>query len=208
MKMTTSSKNLINKFMSMDDYDLAREMLSRDLLFHKILPEKVPYYVQSALDIGKQRAKEFMGQNILNLCAQNGIEIIFTKLSGKYFGTRIRAEIIFSKKENQIVIYKNSIEEIKNVLIEFFPDDKHFLPQIVFQMHIAHEFFHFLEWRDNCFVNEQLPKITNFKFLGVERKASILTLSEVAAHSFCQELLGLPYFPYLYDKIYALSLYV
>ncbi|MGI6366271.1 MAG: FAD-dependent oxidoreductase [Bacillota bacterium] len=69
-----------------------------------------------------------------------------------------------------------------------------------------HEFFHYIEQRDNMRVNEMLPKVVTFRFLGLQRKATILTLSEVAAHSFSKELLRLPHYPYLYDKLYALSL--
>jgi hypothetical protein len=199
-------KELGRKFLEMSDYDLAHEQLTRDLLFQKIPPEQVEHYVCTALKIGADVARACATRDIYQLCADNNIRIELLSSRGKYFGVRMRAEIHMSDGETKILLYQQSIEDIARSLREFFPDDQGMSYDTILKMHLAHEFFHYIEQRDNMRVNEMLPKVVTFRFLGLQRKATILTLSEVAAHSFSKELLRLPHYPYLNDKLYALSL--
>lgn len=194
------------KFLEMSDYDLAHELLTRDLLYHKIPPEQVEHYVNTALTIGSDMARACPSKDIYKLCADNGIAIEEMSTKGKYFGVRMRAEIHIRDEETKIRLYKQSIEDIARSLREFFPEGQRLSYDAINKMHLAHEFFHYIEERDNVKVNEMLPQVVTFSFLGYHRRATILTLSEVAAHSFSKELLKLPHYPYLYDKLYALSL--
>ncbi len=194
------------KFLAMSDYDLAHEQLTRDLFYQKVPPEQAEQYVCTALKIGADVAKACPSKDIYELCADNNIRVEKLSAKGKYFGVRMRAEIHMSDEETKILLYWQSIEDITQSLQDFFPDDQRMSLDTILKMHLAHEFFHYIEQRDSMRVNEMLPKVVTFSFLGFKRRATILTLSEVAAHSFSKELLQLPHYPYLYDKLYALSL--
>lgn len=194
------------KFLEMSDYDLAHEQLTRDLLYQKIPPEQVEHYVCTALKIGADVAKACPSRDVYKLCAHNNIRIEENTAKGKYFGVRMRAEIHMSDEETKILLYRQSIEDIARSLQTFFSEDQRMSQDNILKMHLAHEFFHYIEQRDNMRVNEMLPQVVTFSIMGFQRRATILTLSEVAAHSFSKELLQLPHYPYLYDKLYALSL--
>ncbi|HHY36208.1 MAG TPA: hypothetical protein GX518_00820 [Firmicutes bacterium] len=196
----------LNKILQLSSYELAREQLSHDLLYQKIPPERIKDYISTALAIGAQMADSCPSKNIYELCAREGIRIVIPPTNGQYFGVRLRAEIQIDDKEKKILLYRQSLAEIARVLQEWLPPEKRLDAETVKQMHLAHEFFHYLEYRDNFRVNEMLPPVVTFNFLGLRRTATVLTLSEIAAHSFSKRLLDLPYYPYLYDKIYALSL--
>lgn len=200
------SMQQMNKVLQMSDYELAFEQLSRDLLFYKIPSEQVEYYVNSAICIGAAAAEQYQSNDIYELCAENGIIIEISDRSGKFFGIRMRAEIHMSDDEKIIILYQQSIDDIAKAVLDCLPCEQRLSKDKILKMHIAHEFFHFIEQKNGCRVNEVLPKVVTFSVLGLHRKASILTLSEVAAHSFSKRLLGLPHYPYLYDKLYAISL--
>lgn len=199
------TEKLKNQFAKMSVLELATEQLSRDLLYYKIPPEQVEHYVSTALQIGIDRAKACPSRDIYELCSSSNIRIEETSAKGKYFGVRVRAEIHLNVDETKIVLYRQSVDDIAENISHFFAD-VNLSREVIRRMHIAHEYLHYIEWRDDSRVNELLPQVTTFSLLGYKRKATILTLSEVAAHSFSKELLQLPHYPYLYDKIYALSL--
>lgn len=201
-----ASNHQLNKVVQMSDYELAYEQLSRDLLFYKIPSEQVEYYVNTAMEIGIEAAEKYQNEDICEMCAKNSVIIETSDRSGKFFGTRIRAEIHMSDDEKKIILYQKSIDDIAKVVLYHLPCKQQLSRDKIRKMHIAHEFFHFMEKQNNCYVNEMLAKVVIFRFLGLQRKASILTLSELAAHSFSKRLLNLPHYPYLYDKLYALSL--
>ncbi|MEA4845671.1 MAG: hypothetical protein VB106_00395 [Clostridiaceae bacterium] len=196
----------MSNILQMSDYELAYEQLSRDLLFYKIPSEQVEYYVNTAMDIGAEAAEQYQSKDICELCTENGVFIEISNRSGKFLGTRMRAEIHMKDDENKIILYQQSIDDIAKAVLDCLPCEQQLSEDKIRKMHIAHEFFHFIEHRNDCCVNEMLPKVVIFRILGLQRKASILTLSEVAAHSFSKRLLALPHYPYLYDKLYALFL--
>lgn len=196
----------MNKVLQMSDYELAYEQLSRDLLFHKIPSGQIEYYVNTAMNIGAEAAAEYQNKDICALCAENGVFIEISDRSGKFLGTRMRAEIDMQGDENKIILYQQSIDDIAKAVLDCLPCEQQLSKDKIRKMHIAHEFFHFIEHQNKCCVNEMLPKVITFRILGLKRKASIITLSEVAAHSFSKRLLDLPHYPYLYDKLYELSL--
>lgn len=187
-------------------YFLTDEILSllelkEDSLFHKIPKEKIKFYINEASEIGKNIAIKYKNQDIESLLKSNGVDVVI-KESCESKNLDIRGEIIFDKKEKQIVIYKNSMDQILSTLKEYgFNISK----REVYNIHLAHEFYHFLEFNNNENTNNKLDEI-DISFLGlIKRKATILKTREIAAHAFCKEILNLKFHPKMLDYIYLIE---
>jgi hypothetical protein len=72
-------------------------------------------------------------------------------------------------------------------------------------LHLAHEYFHYLEFTSGQSVSERLESVETFRLFGLSRKAKINKCSEVAAHAFAKTSLGLPWLPNGYDYIYLVE---
>ena len=190
----------------LNDRTLAYAELKNDLLFQKIPKDKIEYYVDDSLFLGKIEAKKYLGKDLKKLCEDNGVKIEIVKKSGTFYGVKFRAEISFSKKENIIKIYENSLIDLMNTCnkVDFFKEKLSY--EDVFNMHLAHEFYHFLEYKEKKPTNELLEQVTLMNFVFFKRKSSIIKCSEIAAHSFSKEILGAKFLPNIYDYLYLIEL--
>jgi len=187
----------------MKDEVLALCELSNDLLYHKIPKEKLLYYLSEPLRIGKAIANQWKGQSIRKLCEEKHIQIKFLKESKKTYGVSFRAQIEMDKQQTTIFIYEGSIRELaKN---SGFHKEKPLSYDEALDMHLSHEFFHYLEYSSDEFVSERLDQIVTMKLPFFTRKAYINRCSEIAAHAFTKELLGLEHLPNLYDYYYLMN---
>ncbi|MGY5238794.1 hypothetical protein [Clostridium tertium] len=183
------------------DEILALLELKEDSLFHKIPKEKIKYYINEANRIGKNIASKYKNEEIESLLKSNKVNVLI-KDNSKAKSLDIRGEITFDKKEKQIIIYKNSMDQIIGTLKKYgFNISK----QEVYNIHLAHEFYHFLEFKNEENTNYLLDEI-DVIFLGpIKRKATILKTREIAAHAFCKELLNLSFHPKILDYIYLIE---
>lgn len=187
----------------MDDRVLALCELSNDMLFHKIPQAQLPQYVDESLAVGKEAAQALAGRDILDLYRESGIAIQ-EKPSGKgQFGVILRGQATLSKEGCQVEVYQESIQALADHSGGAGEPPLSF--EEAFRVHLAHEYFHFLEYQRGKTVAEELPDVVTLTFLGFQRKAKINRCSEVAAHAFAQTLLGLPHLPNLYDYRYLLD---
>lgn len=185
------------------DEVLALCELSNDLLYQKIPKEKLAYYISESLTIGKETADEFVNRDILDLCDENKIEIEYIRESKKTYGVSFRAQVEMDKKHTKIFLYEGSIRELaKN---SGFTGRKALTYEEALKIHLSHEFFHYLEYTKNKFVPDRLEEIVTMRFLTFARKARIQRCSEIAAHAFAKELLGLKELPNVYDYSYLIN---
>lgn len=180
----------------MDERILALCELSNDLLFHKIPARQRAFYVDMSLEAGKSAAAALQGQNIEELYKQHGIRIISREEGKKTFGVLLRGQAAMGPDGCSVEIYEQSVSELA--------DGEQLDAVTARQVHLAHEFFHFLEYKSGKTVSEELPPVETMRILGISRKAHINRCSEVAAHSFARELLGLKELPNYYDYHYLL----
>ena len=183
------------------DETLSLLELMDDSLFHKIPKAKIKYYINEAIKIGKNVAKEYNCKDIESLLKEHGVEVLVKESCGTK-NLDIRGEIIFDKEEKYIIIYKNSINQIMETL------KRHGLSitkKQVYNIHLAHEFYHFLEYSNNETTNYKLDKIEIILGGFIKRKATILKTREIAAHAFCKEILDLKFHPKLLDYIYLIE---
>jgi hypothetical protein len=187
-------------------YFLTDEILSllelkEDRLFDKIPKEKISYYINESNKIGRDTSIKYKNEDIEKLLKDNGVKVLI-KDHCQSKNLDIRGEIIFDEKERQIIIYKNSIEQIVETLKGY---GLNISKKEVYNIHLAHELYHFLEFKNEENTNYLLEKIDiNFGRL-IKRKSTILKTREIAAHAFCKELLNLKFHPKLLDYIYLIE---
>ena len=188
-------------------YFLTDEILSllelkEDSLFHKIPKNRIKYYIEESINIGKKAALQYKNEDIESLLGKNGVELIIKEKSPTK-NLDIRGEIIFDKKEKKIIIYKDSIDQIIETLKE---SSFNVTKGQIYKIHLAHEFYHFLEYSNNKNTNDQLNKI-EVNILGnvIKRRATILKTREIAAHAFCKELVNLKFHPKILDYVYLVE---
>lgn len=187
----------------MDDRVLALCELSNDMLFHKIPQDQLPQYVDASLEAGRKAAQSLADRDILGLYRESGIAIL-EKPSGKgQFGIILRGQATLSTKGCQVEVYQESIRTLAEHSGGAGETPLSF--EKAFHIHLAHEYFHFLEYQRGRSVAEELPDVVTLSFLNFHRRAKINRCSEVAAHAFAQTLLGLPHLPNWYDYRYLIA---
>lgn len=172
--------------------------LRQDFLFHKIPEEKIMDYVDRSLQIGDQKALMIQNRDIKQLLEAADIEIENNSGSGDFFKVKLRAQFEFDPKgKNKIILYHESIQE--------FSERSGLDLQKAIDLHLVHEYFHYLESRESKSVPERLEPVVNFEFLGLKKRAHINRCSEIAAHAFTQKYLDIEMLPNGYDFQYLIN---
>lgn len=182
--------------------------LRQDPLFHNIPKEKIPYYVHESLQAGRLAAITYKGHGIRAMCREAGLRYEITEASGKFHNVSFRAQIDFSKTPPEIILYASSLKGMQTVCQEILGERSSSGEadlDLLVDIHLAHEFYHWLEYREQSFTNERLEAIEVFKLGPWTKRSSVVQCCEIAAHAFCKELLGLPYLPNLLDYAYLIE---
>ena len=187
------------------DEALAYFELRNDTFFHKIPKEKVYYYISNSLLAGKRAAKEYPG-NINAVCEREGISIQIHRSKGIFPGISMRAQSIYSRQEKIIRLYSESINEFLSGCENTNLPDGCLDYERIIALHIAHEFFHYIEYKEEKSVPNSLEPVITKKIGKVfTQTAHIHPCSEIAAHKFCKCINGLRYLPNIYDLIFLLN---
>lgn len=200
--------------------------LSNDLLYGKIPPDQYRYYVGESLRLGREAAERTKGWgDIFWLYEEAGIQLVYQKSSGENYGVSFRAQSEYGKDGSaSVLIYTQSIADLaKHSRMELTEHDIHAAdPGIeaeqALEIHLAHEYFHYLEYHSGdmkdektmpCyshgFVSEYLEQVQLLKIFGRKRSAGILRCSEIAAHAFAKEMTGIAVLPNYYDYTYLIA---
>ncbi|GIO36594.1 hypothetical protein J41TS12_14550 [Paenibacillus antibioticophila] len=186
-----------------DEQVMAYAELTQDLLFHKIPPSRAAFYVQRSLERGAELAaaarKE--GKDIRELCRAAGISVTIADGESTFGKVRFRAEIEFSDKERAITVYRSSLRELEQACQRYLPEAALSFNDMV-NIHLAHEYYHYLEYSGHGFTNELLPPVTTLSFGPLRRSATIVRCSEIAAHAFSKGFTGVDWLPNLFDYFY------
>lgn len=187
----------------LEDEVLAGCELSQDLLYGKIPENKRAEYIDASLRMGREYAGKYAGQDIYQLYKDHGIEIVYYKETKKTMGVLLRGQAVMSSKEKKVELYRSSIESL--AANSSFGASAGITPAQAEQIHLAHEFFHYLEFAEGESVAQKLPPVLLTNLLGWKRYGHINRCSEIAAHAFAKELLKLPCLPNAYDYFYLIS---
>lgn len=180
-----------------DDF-LGYLQLKQDLLFNKIPKKKILYYIQESLDEGKKRAAEFKNISIKDIITQLNIDVHYTEENGDFFKVKFRAQSSIDREGKiKILLYKPSVQELAQANAVSFEE--------MWEIILAHECFHFLEFSSKEIVSEKLDSISTIKILNYTREAKIQSASEIAANGFAKEILHLDHLPNYYDYMFMLK---
>lgn len=175
--------------------------LKEDRIFHKIPKDRISYYIYESNRIGRNVAIKYKNEDLELLLKNNGVKVLIKDYCQSK-NLDIRGEIIFDGKDRQIIIYKNSIEQIVDTLKRY---GLNITEEEVYNIHLAHELYHFLEFKNEENTNYLLDEIDIKVWRAIKRKATILKTREIAAHAFCKEILCLKFHPKLLDYIYLIE---
>ncbi len=184
------------------DRDLALCELSNDIFFRKIPADRLAVFVERPLAIGRSTAEKYAGADLGELYRRRGIEIAH-RTDGARLGVTLRGLATMNNTCRRVEIYESSLRELVRHGGGGVVPDMDF--GLAVKVHLAHEFFHFLEFDGECAVAAELGEVETFRFLGLVRRATIHAASEVAAHAFAKEYAGLPYLPNLFDYLYLMQ---
>lgn len=209
------------------DNVLAMCELMNDLLYQKIPEGMHKYYVDQSLSLGFEAARSIKREkekiDMEQLYREAGIEIIYEEKCGRNYGVSFRAQSEYGKDGSaKVLIYRDSIALLASGSRMVLPGaEDNYGPidtKTALQIHLAHEYFHYLEYCSSERKDEQVMAIYNkgyvsdylkpvllSSFLKWQRTGSILRCSEIAAHAFAKELLTLPVLPNYYDYIYLMN---
>lgn len=177
--------------------------LKEDRIFHKIPKERIRYYINESNKIGKNIALKYKNKDIdIELFLKDNEVKVLIKDCCQSKNLDIRGEIIFDGKERQVIIYKNSIDQIVDTLKRY---GLKVSQKEVYNIHLAHELYHFLEFQNEKNTNYLLDTIEINIWNTIKRKATVLKTREIAAHAFCKEVLSLKFHPKLLDYIYLIE---
>lgn len=210
------------------DEVLAMFELRNDLLYGKIKGNKYRYYIDNSLRLGREAAEKVKAAgaetaDIVRMYEDAGIEIIYQEKSGKNYGTSFRAQSEYGEDGSaSVLIYRQSIADLAAGSGQDADADCSapggIGEQEALLIHLAHEYFHYLEdhssdfkddktraYYNHGFVSDYLEPVGLTRILGFKRTAGILRCSEIAAHSFAKEFLGLDVLPNYYDYSYLIA---
>lgn len=178
--------------------------LRNDVVFNKIPPSRYRYYLDSALAAGEDAATPLPGKNIRQLYADNAIEIVLNEGDGLFFSVQFRAQFEYSEKKSlrRVTLYQPSLENLHTSCARAglaMSLDK------IIDIHLAHEFFHFLEYSRQQPVGATLEKVCNFSLGPFRSYSTVSATSEIAAHRFCQLLNDLEHYPTWYDFLWLVD---
>ncbi|MDR1638338.1 MAG: hypothetical protein LBT59_01460, partial [Clostridiales bacterium] len=157
---------------------------------------KIPYFTDGSLKAGQDAASGFIGADVRDLCKERGILIEKRKGGKSAFGVTLRGMSEMGPNGFRIELYEESLASMAETCgFEYAQAE---------DAHLAHEFFHYLEY-SSVPVPQMLGKVQTFKLLGLKREACINRASEVGAHSFAKALLGLQVLPNFFDYQYLIG---
>jgi hypothetical protein len=186
-----------------DDRTLAMLELSQDLLFHKIQPSRLGYYVDGSIAAGQTVAEQFAGRDMLELYKKNRIIVEYKPNPSPAFGVTLRGLATMSAKECKVEIYTESIQALAEH--SAYGGIAGFDADLALKVHLAHEFYHFWEYKNGGSVAQSLDSVETFRFLGFSRKAKINRCGEIAAHTFAKRMTGVCFLPNLFDYVYLIG---
>ena len=167
---------------------IARQELQRDRLFPLLTPEQCYFYIRAALEIGRNEAAPYAGQDMFGLASKLGASLEEVDSGNLVAGCILYAE--YDAGLRRIRLYRAGIARLALRCGQTVPEADAW--QFARDLLIAHELFHHLEATRLGPVHRRLPPIAVPTLGGrwrVQRR--VLRTREIAAHSFAHTLLGL-----------------
>lgn len=177
-----------------DTYALRHEPLSR-----KLTTELKTQFLELAQGTGKELAHEVEGKypklRPVDIVTALGLNVNYLEDQDDGNYTMFAC---YTEPDN-ITIYKKTVDALEAALRE--ADCIEILNGVsVTDVLLAHELYHYFEFiRPEMFTNQKL--LTLWHIGNFSYKSKVVSLKEIGAMTFTQELLHLPYSPYVFDVL-------
>ena len=188
---------------NVQDEVMAYLELKEDSQFAYISPKHYNFYITESMEIGKRMAKKYKVSDLATILEENKVAIccVEENIASHTSFSRLQSQIYFTKEQKRIDIFLNAIKE-KQIAMKAY--DICIEMEDLKILHLAHEFYHFLEFSSNNPTYKQLPTVTK-NFIGILPVRSYVTrVNEIAAHQFAKELCSFPFHPKIMDYYYLM----
>lgn len=172
---------------------------SREPLNGKFHEEQRKEWMKKSLACGREYAKKVCSQygtrDPIKLAASMGMDISYPDFPEK------TDRVLFAEYRvpNKICIYMDAVYKAKKLfdrpgVLEVLSEDLD-----ICRLLLSHELFHSVEERYKREIFTQTEKVRLWQLGFLHNDSIVIALSEIAAMGFAQELMGIPYAPYLMD---------
>lgn len=189
--------------MPADSRELADAELRRNPLYSKFPEDRKEWYIEQSLMLGMEAADRQLehGTDIMELVKENGIRLVRRSECTAGQQSALRSEIEYREDGSTIIVYMDSIRSLYANACEFAPPGIALQADEIFEMHVAHEFYHYLEFASGKTTSQRLPKI-EIAWLGrLKRHVELRETCEIAAQAFAKRFCGLKVLPTYYDLL-------
>lgn len=178
----------IEQLLQLSEQQIGQFLFSQDHLYKKISEQQRSPMIQQAIECGKTAASNILSIDLWEYCRQEKIEI-------EFFQETLKAENFrFVLAEFQLPNRIRINQSLLKAAAPFLAEQDLLNGQQVAEILLAHELYHYLENQQQLFT---LQRQLNYQTGPFKRSARLHSLSEIAAMTFAQELLGLAFSPVL-----------
>lgn len=177
--------------------------LMNDPLGDCIPKEKYRDYARRAIAFGQEAYEQYQFDNLVEILTDAGVEIVQDERDFAYHGLtyEIWAQIIYGEKIKKIELFMPELRRKCQILKKSGIDVEE---KWLIHLHIAHEFYHFLEYTSFGTAGMRLAPVRK-KILFRTVQKPITSVSEIAAHSFAGRYMRSDILPQMTDYMVMLS---
>jgi len=193
---------MLDALMKIDTYFFGAYAFSRDIMRGRCNTSMRQEYTRQAVLCGKEYAlqirNQYGGQSCLAISEKLGLAVQFLE---KPLGG---GKVLFAqyKEPDEITIFTDCTIKAQRAFEKLDLNDS-FKKTDIQEILIAHELFHYLEYRDRETIITRKTCVTLPGFIGWKRTANLTAISEIAGMSFAQEMTGIAFSPYVLDVFFS-----
>lgn len=184
-----------------DSRSLAGQLLATDPLYRRVRPEQRRAAIDFGLAAGQSAARKLATERGISepfaMAEALGVAISFTGRQA-CVGSQVHYSE-YSCRKTSITIYRQAMDEVNTAIGEHGLEAELGVGDIT-PIHVAHELYHHIEFHSKPAPTAGF-RVTTFAAGPISLNSGLMSLSEVAANAFAQELLGLRLFPAVLEFI-------
>lgn len=182
--------------------------LKEDSQFPWICPNDYMLYLLGSMELGKKEGIKYQNQDLEEILKENGVRILYQRgiETSKTVYSMIQSQIYFTEKEKTVEIFMKVIEEKQKLIKKIIKKlGFNITVEDLKQLHLAHEFYHFLEFTQKQPASRRLPPVKKQLWGVIPVCSHVQRTSEIAAHQFAKEVCSFPFHPKFLDYCYQLE---
>lgn len=188
----------IAEVLALDEAHFYQQAVMNDPVFGKMTPAFQSELIREGIACGEWYAQTYLAKekNITQLFKQTKIDFRVEEMPAG------GGHVIFAqfKEPNQITLFTDSLDQYDELIATTLFQTE-LAKEIVQDVLMAHEFFHYLEASNHKQIITLTKKLTLWQLLGFKYETTLISLSEIAAMSFAKAYTGFPYSPFIFDSL-------